>query len=254
MDVGKLTNLTCLKMSICGDDNNRKDNESNIMIPQNVISNLFQLEELMIDVNPGDKRWNASVKDIVKEVCSLDRLEALQLYLPEVALLNDLQNASSSINLSGMRFRFTVGSHLKRIISRLPLEVTVKFDVSERCLKFVKGKDVPTEIGKVLQHVTALFLDCHSTATSLSEFGIEYMENLKFCVLGECDEIQTIVDANNDGDKVLRTLEYLNLYYMKNLRSIWKGPFGRDSLSRLKALVLCTCPQLSTIFYFGSAF
>ena len=207
----------------------------------------------MIDVNPGDKQWNASVKDIVKEVCSLDRLEALQLYLPEVALLNDLQNASSSINLSKMRFRFTVGRHLKRIISRLPLEAAVKFDVPKRCLKFVKGEDVP-KIRKVLQHVIALFLDCHSTATSLFEFGIEYMKNLKFCVLRECDEIQTIVDANN-GDKVpLRSLEYLNLYYMKNLRSIWKGPFGWGSLSPLTALELCTCPQLTTIFTLDLSF
>ena len=57
VDVGKLTNLTCLKMSFYGDDDERKhDRYSNrLIIPQNVVSNLFQLEELIIDVNPNDK-------------------------------------------------------------------------------------------------------------------------------------------------------------------------------------------------------
>ncbi|CBI29652.3 unnamed protein product, partial [Vitis vinifera] len=95
---------------------------------------------------------------------------------------------------------------------------------------------------------TALFLDRHLTATSLSEFGIKNMGNLKFCVLGECDEIQTIIDAYDGRDVVLGSLEYLNLHYMKNLRSIWKGPLILGSLSHLKALVWYTCPQLTTIF------
>ena len=247
VDVGKLTNLTCLKLSFFGDDNKRKVNQSNIIIPQNVISSLFQLEELIINVNPDNEPWNANVNDIVKEVCNLDRLQALQLYLPKVSLLNELWDASSSINLSGMRFKFTVGSHLKRIISRLPFEAALKFDEQERCLKFVKGEGVPTEIEGVLQHASALFLDRHLTATSLTEFGIENMRNLKFCILGECDEIQTVVDA---GDEyfVLGSLEYLDLHYMKNLRSIWKGPFRLGSLSCLKCLVLYACPQLTTIF------
>ncbi|XP_034701968.1 probable disease resistance protein At4g27220 [Vitis riparia] len=200
VDVGKLTNLTCLKMSFCGDNDNRKDNQySNRIIPQGVKSNLFHLKELIIDVNPNDKRWNANVEEIVEEVCNLDRLEALQLYFPEVLLLNNLMDGSS-INLPGMHFRFTVGSHLKPIISRLPLEAIAKFEEEERCLKYVNGKGVPTKIEEVLELATALFLDRHSTATSLSEFGIENMRNLKVCVLGECDEIQTITDADEDDD------------------------------------------------------
>ncbi|RVW44385.1 putative disease resistance protein [Vitis vinifera] len=199
MDVGKLTNLTCLKMSFYGDNDNKKDNQySNRIIPQSVMSNLFQLEELIIDVNPDDKQWNANVKDIVEEVCSLNWLEALQLYFPEVSLLNNLMDGSS-INLPGMHFRFTVGNRMKGIISRLPLEAAIKFEEQERCLKYVNGEGVPTEIKELLQLATALFLDRHLTATSLSEFGIKNMGNLKFCVLGECAKIQTMIDAY-DGD------------------------------------------------------
>ncbi|KAL6328762.1 hypothetical protein AAG906_003779 [Vitis piasezkii] len=224
MDVGKLTNLTCLKMS--------------------VMCNLFQLEELIIDVNPDDKQWNANVKDIVEEVCSLNRLEALQLYFPEVSLLNNLMDGSS-INLSGMHFRFTVGNHMKRIISQLPLETAVKFEEQERCLKYVNGEGVPTEIKELLQLATALFLDRHLTATSLSEFGIKNMGNLKFCVLGECAKIQTIIDAYDGGDVVLGSLDF-GVVYMPPID--YHFYFGTDFyLFDLEELVVEDCPKIESI-------
>ena len=219
--IGKLTNLTCLKMSFYPQINhNRRSNHSNTIIPQNVISNLLQLEELSIDVNPEDERWNVTMKDIVKEICSLNRLHFLKLHLPEVLLLNDLRSGSSLRNLSWMHFRFIVGNHLKRIISRLPHEPAIKFEEQESCLKYLNGEGVPIVIKEVLQHVSALFLDRHLTVTNLSKFRIKNMKNLKFCVLRECNEIQTIVDTGDDRNSTLQTLECLNLHYMKNLRSI----------------------------------
>ena len=255
VEVGKLTNLTSLKMSFYGDTDDRwKDDQyySSRIIPQNVMCNLLQLEELIIDVSPDDKRWNSNVKDIVEEVCQLDRLNTLQIYLPEVLLLNVLwknaSSSSSSANISGMHFRFTVGSHMKRIISRVPLDVAAKFGEQERYLKYVNGEYFQIEIEKILEEATALFLDRHSTATSLSEFGLGTMKNLKCCILAECDEIQAIVDADFNRYLSLELLEYLNVYYMKNLKSMWKGKFQRGALSCLKVLVLYTCPQLTTIF------
>ena len=112
--VGKLANLTSLKVSFYLPVNgNRKNDPANRIIPQNLISRLSQLEELSIDVNPEDERWNASIKDILKEVFCLNRLHFLKLHLPEVFLLNDLRN------LSWMHFKFIVGNNLKRIITRL---------------------------------------------------------------------------------------------------------------------------------------
>ncbi|KAJ9687647.1 hypothetical protein PVL29_016220 [Vitis rotundifolia] len=251
--VGKLTNLTCLKVSFCPQINhNRRNSRSNTIIPQKVISRLIQLEELSIDVNPEDERWNAAaIKEIVKEVCCLNRLCFLKLHLPKVVLLKDLRNGSSK-NLSWMHFRFIVGNHLKRLISRLPHESAIKFEEQVSCLKYVNGEGIPIEIKELLQHATAFFLDRHLNATSLSEFGIENMKNLKCCVLQECNKIETIVDANIHGEGfVLESLECLNLHYMKSLRSIWKGPHGwgaSGSLSFLKSLALYSCPNLTYIF------
>ena len=54
--IRKLTNLRCLKVSFYGYDNSsRKNHHLDTVIPQNVISNLLQLEELSIDVNPNDE-------------------------------------------------------------------------------------------------------------------------------------------------------------------------------------------------------
>ncbi|XP_034701810.1 probable disease resistance protein At4g27220 [Vitis riparia] len=59
-------------------------------------------------------------------------------------------------------------------------------------------------------------------------------------------------DAGDDRYGVLQSLEYLYLHYMKNLRSIWKGPpIWMGSLSNLKVLALHTCPELATIFTFN---
>ncbi|RVW42078.1 hypothetical protein CK203_093332 [Vitis vinifera] len=121
--IGKLTNLTCLKVSFYG----------------------------------------------------LAKLEALKLYLPEVVLLNDLRNSLSSLK----HFRFTVGRHEQRIISRLPLEAAVKLEEEERCLKYVNG---------------------------------------------ECNEIQTIVDAGNGGDVLLGITKVFESSLYEEFKEHLEGP------------------------------
>ncbi|XVF49833.1 hypothetical protein PTKIN_Ptkin04bG0047900 [Pterospermum kingtungense] len=58
------------------------------------------------------------------------------------------------------------------------------------------------------------------------------------------DECESYPDS---VEHVLESLEYLSLYYMDNLRSIWKRPNPYGSMSKLKFLALHTCPQLSNI-------
>eukprot|EP00261_Vitis_vinifera_P038101 XP_019079344.1 PREDICTED: disease resistance protein At4g27190 isoform X2 [Vitis vinifera] len=259
IDVERLTKLKCLNVSFHG----YRKNQSSTLIPRNVIQQLFQLQELRIDVNPDDEQWNATMEDIVKEVCSLKQLEALKIYLPQVAPLDHfMKNGTSSVYTSLVHFRFVVGSHHSRIISRLPNELAIKFELQARSLKYVNGEGIPSQIKEVLQHCTALFLDRHLTLTKLSEFGIGNMKKLEFCVLGECYKIETIVDGaenckqrEDDGDvygeNILGSLQFLRLHYMKNLVSIWKGPVWRGCLSSLKSLALHECPQLTTIFTLG---
>ena len=132
MEIKELTNLTCLEVSFYGYMNNaRRAMQSDAVVPCGVISALSQLEELNIDVNPEDEQWDACVKDIVNEVCTLKRLETLKFYFPRVELLSHFQ--WNSLLLS--HFRFTVGRHVKRIMSRVPLDVEFELERCERSLK-----------------------------------------------------------------------------------------------------------------------
>ncbi|KAL6328737.1 hypothetical protein AAG906_003754 [Vitis piasezkii] len=173
-----------------------------------------------------------------------------------------MRNGTSSVYLSLVYFRFVVGSHHSRIIYRLPHELAVKFEHQERSLKYVNGEGIPSQINEVLQHATALFLDCHLTLTKLSEFGFGNMKKLEFCVLGEYNKIEIIVDGAEDckqgeddgdvyGENILGSLQFLRLHYMKNLVSIWKRPVWKGCLCSLKSLALHECPQLTAIFTLG---
>ncbi|XP_065635488.1 disease resistance protein RPS2 [Quercus suber] len=255
-EIKNLTNLTCLEVSFYGfTSNGRRTMQSNAVVPCGVISALSQLEELNIDVNPDDERWDACVEDIVNEVCTLKRLETLKFYFPRVELLSHFQWNSPSLS----NFRFTIGHHVKRIMSRVPPDAEFELEQWERCLKYINGVGVHRDIKNVLQHVTAFFLDRHATIKKLSDFETRNMKQLKCCVVGECNELQVIIDAadayGEDGISeivsesydderiVLGSLEHLYIYYMKSLRSIWEGSVQKNSLFLLKSLTLSTCPN-----------
>ncbi|KAK8604078.1 hypothetical protein V6N13_096541 [Hibiscus sabdariffa] len=257
-ETGKLLKLRQLKVSfyhLCG----KKKSKSNILIHPETISNLSQLAELSIDVNPADKRWDDCVEAVMKELRNSKTLTTLSLYLPEFQLLGN----TSSIYPSLSRFQFTVGHHKRRIISRVPHEVEAEFRNWDKCFKFVNGENIPIEIKGVLKYSTSFFLDHHATTVNLSEFGIKNMKGLKFCLLAECNEMETVIDGDmhyerNEDDQsesdpgsvesVLESLEYLSIYYMENLQSIWRGPNEFGCMSKLKFLALHTCPRLSKIF------
>ena len=239
-EIKKLINLTCLEVSFYG--YGRRAMQSNAVIPCGVISALSQLEELNVDVNPDDEQWDACVEDIVNEVCTLKRLETLKFYFPMVELLSHFH--WNSLKLS--HFRFNVGRHVKRIMSRVPRDVEFELERWERCLRYINGVGVPRDIKNVLQHVTSFFLDRHVTVKKLSDFGTRNMKQVKCCVVGECNEVQVIIDAQDaygedgiseivsesyDSERiVLGSLQYLYIYYMKSLRSIWEGSLQKNSL------------------------
>jgi disease resistance protein RPS2 len=286
-EVKKLTNLTCLEVSLYAFlSNGRRAMQSDVVIPCSIISALSHLEELNISVNPDDKRWNECVEAIVTEVCTLVSLNTLKFYFPRVELLRHfLLNSPMWVHPLLSHFRFTVGHHVKRGMTRLPCDVEFELERWERCLKYINGVTVPREIKKVLQYSTSFFLERHATVKKLSDFGIGNMKQLKCCVVGECNEVEVIMeaavaheedsgaDAHEEDDEVvaceeddsneivsttsgakkivLGALEYLCIYYMKNLRRIWEGPVQPKCLSLLKSLTLRTCPQLTTIFTNG---
>ncbi|XP_056163438.1 uncharacterized protein LOC130136893 [Syzygium oleosum] len=263
-EVAKLTKLTCLEVSFCPHTNcGTKFAEVNALIPQGTISALSQLEELSIDIHPEDEGWESVVEALVDDVCGLMRLDTLKLYFPQVEHLRKWFG-TSKVSRSLSHFQFVVGKHAKRIMCYLPEDLEFELEHWDRSLKYVNGVGVPIDIQKMLRHTSAFFLDRHRDVTKLSDFGIENMEQLKCCIIEECDEIQIIVDGTDmygeadrseivletweDESRFLKSLEYLYLYRIKSFRCIYEGQLHRGFLSRLKCLALLTCPQLTTIF------
>ncbi|KAF7126343.1 hypothetical protein RHSIM_Rhsim11G0064600 [Rhododendron simsii] len=253
-EIGKLTKLECLKVSFYGYGNSfGKSKRIKKRIPMGFLTRLESLKELSIDVDPDDEEWLADVADFILELQELRGLVTLKLYLPEIVLLEAIKYVPNC--------KITAGLHKQRVISCLPHAVQEEFEKQKNYLKYANGKYVPTEIQNTLKRTGAFFLDRHWTVKKLSEFGTENMVDLKFCLLVECNELQTIIDGREPCEDrehycdygvvkrpVLESLEYLGVYRMMNLRSVWQGPIQKGVLAKLKSLALHICPNLTTIF------
>ncbi|CAL5378048.1 unnamed protein product [Camellia sinensis] len=208
--------------------------------------------------NKDDEWWDAEVKTILNELSKALKLKFLALYLPTVEILQLLRWKGTELRyLDWFEFRFIVGRHRQRLISHLPHEVEERFKKWKKwrkCLEYINGDGKPTEITEVLNRASVFFLDRHWTIKMLSDFGNENLVKLKFCLLVECNELQTIIDGNYKypsgvvKEPVFELLNYLGIHDMKNLQSIWKGPIENGSLSCLSSVTLCTCPNLTTLF------
>ncbi|KAF7842806.1 Disease resistance protein [Senna tora] len=242
-EIQELTNLESLSISFSGYHHSEKcmPCSSCAMIPLGVISKLTHLEYLRIDVHPDNEWWNKNVKDILGEIVGFSKLLRLDFFFPHTKLLEYIPRHVS-------QFRFIVGHHVQRIISRAPPAIEVNFNMCKRCLRFINGVDFPNEVKNILPRAEAFFLDRHMTINHLSQFELKNVRMLQVCILAECNEMQNIVDGEDSYLYGLLYLEFLTIFYMKNLRSIIERSIpSRQSHCRLKFLALHTCPELTTI-------
>ncbi|KAF2320154.1 hypothetical protein GH714_024679 [Hevea brasiliensis] len=222
-EVGQLTNLTCLEVSFFEPTSQRRLEQSGEIIPCGAISALSQLEELNIDMSYDDKRWNASAEAVVSEICKLESLHTLKVYFPKVKLLSHLHwNEENMAFPSLSYFKFTVGHLVERIISRVSGDTELELEQHDRYLKYVNGEGVPRDIQK-------------GNATNFKQLLVEI-------------KLSHHLVMQSDATVGLVSLEYMHIYYMKNLRSIWEGPVNDSSFNSLKYLTLRTCPELTTVF------
>ncbi|KAF7851177.1 hypothetical protein BT93_L4362 [Corymbia citriodora subsp. variegata] len=252
-----LINLTCLGISISGTE---PLNDSKTPIPHGVISSLLHLEELNLDVDADAEWWDTCAEGVVSEVCNLKRLSAFKFSFPTLELLRQFNQPRNLMEHPSLaQFRLCVGNHANHIMNRLPSDIEFELERCSRYLRYTNGDGVFTDIEDILRQLDAFFLERHANLKKLSELGINSMDQLKWCVLGECNELEVLVDASDILHQealteshyksiCLESLEFLYVYYMKNLRNIWKGSVQKGCLSSLKLLTLCKCPELTVIF------
>ncbi|KAK3420800.1 hypothetical protein EUGRSUZ_G00259 [Eucalyptus grandis] len=252
-----LINLTCLGISISGTE---PFSDSKTVIPHGVISSLLHLEELNLDVDANAEWWDTCAEGVLSEVCNLKRLSTFKFSFPTLELLRQFNQLRKSMEHPSLaQFRLRVGNHASRIMNRLPSDIEFELEQCNRFLRYTNGDGVFTDIKDILQQSDAFFLERHANLKKLSELGIDSMDQLKWCVLGECNELEVLVDASDTLHQealteshcksiCLESLEFLYVYYMRNLRNIWKGSMQKGCLSSLKLLTLCNCPELIVIF------
>ncbi|GKD20005.1 disease resistance protein [Tanacetum coccineum] len=254
---GSLTKLECLKCSLYKfSDAYKKSNVNMQIIPVVDLSKLVRLKELGIFVDANTDWWENEVKVVIDILPKLRNLESLRLYIPTTELLHifiEKQNWEGvPIYQHLSNFRITVGHIPQRVMSRLPRDLDETFIKLPKCLKYANGEGNAQVVARALKQANALFLDRHWTIQSLSTFGLEEMDKLKFCLLVECNEMLEIFNIKDFFFKpVLESLEYLSVHSMRSLSCIWNGPIHGVSLSNLKTLVIHACPELTTVLTYG---
>ncbi|KAI7731131.1 hypothetical protein M8C21_033596 [Ambrosia artemisiifolia] len=254
-EMGKLENLKCLRVSFCSYADEFKDSKGiDNIIPRTIMSKFSKMEELSIFVKPDAKWWEVElVKAVFENLHFLPHLQTLKLYLPTAKALQyfvRLTKGKVPIYSTLRDFRLKIG-HSKQLTTSLNTRLVESFEKLEKCLKYENGEGSTDDIKKLMRHAKSLFICRHWTIPNLSILDIS---SLKYCLLAECNEMHTIVDADEfyggeiNTNDAFTSLEYLAIHSMKNLQSIWKGPIARKSLSNLQVLALHSCPNLTTIF------
>nr|POE67718.1 disease resistance protein rps2 [Quercus suber] len=211
-----------------------------------------------------------SLPDSLFQLVSLERLflndcHRLMMLSPKVGDLEKLE----VLDLEGAKI-MNLPKEIKKLTNLICLEVSFYGYTGNGRSSMQSNAVVPCGVICSLSQLEELNIDVnpddvrHATVKKLSDFGTRNMMQIKCCVVGECNEVQMIIDTadaygedgiseivseSHDAERIfLGSLEYLYIYYMKSLRSIWEGPVPQNSLYLLKSLTLRTCPELTTIF------
>ncbi|KAL1535645.1 protein SUPPRESSOR OF npr1-1, CONSTITUTIVE 1-like [Salvia divinorum] len=262
-EISQLELVSRMHLSFYGpDDESEYEHLPYQLVSPCFLSEMKGIQSLSISVHPEDHRWKKTVAYIIEDISKLEMLSSLHFYFPQTETFENFIEMSPSWNNQRLsKFDFTVGQDVKRIVSRVPDEVESLFSQHERCLRYVNGDKTSSLVKSVIIRATAFYLDHHTDIQSLSEFDISSFRSMKFCIARECPKMRAILDEKN-ARGAFPCLEYLGIYFIWELRQIWKplsqtsrlkrifkAPIPVRNFEALKYLMIKTCPKLRFIFW-----
>ncbi|XVF45959.1 hypothetical protein PTKIN_Ptkin02bG0249600 [Pterospermum kingtungense] len=246
--IGKLLYLRCLRMSYykCGNAEDCQDVE----VDCNVISRLYRLEELVIDVSSYG-HWCIDVARVIQEVASLENLTSLRICFPQPEILKMLmaKRASWRDREQLTSFWFFVGCQNK---NNPPILDWFEYKVNRYMRYCYTGQD-DSAILDVLPKTDALELIGHKNIKCLSDFmHFTSLNHVRGCLIERCNKMTTVLDGKKVGViDILPILEQLHLRSLLSLRSVYEGSIAGKSLSKLHTIVVKNCPMLTKILSNG---
>ncbi|GLU03245.1 hypothetical protein SLE2022_204530 [Rubroshorea leprosula] len=267
--IGELVHLRCLRISyykactVNGCEAKELDvvpRLPRLEIGCHVISKLYKLEELVIDLMHHDNgciesydQWCIEVTMVIQQVALLQNLASLEICFPKLENLQDLME--SRLEWKGREQLASFWLFVGRPICNPPEIPACLVDSIERYLRYCYDEhDNASTTSNMFPEIDALeLIGDHNRINCLSDFmQASGLNGVLSCLVEGCRNMVTIVDGNNAGGiDILPSLEHLHLKNLFSLTSIFKGPMSRGSLSQLHTLVVNRCLSLSEIFSGG---
>ncbi|KAL6328792.1 hypothetical protein AAG906_003809 [Vitis piasezkii] len=230
LQIGSLIWLKCLRISLSSFFRGIRTQRQ-----LGSISAFVSLEEFCVDDDLSEQCWDEFLMIVMEEVVTLKKLTSL-------GFASYIWKKNSCFT-----FQFCVGYQ-----GNTYSQILESSDYpSYNCLKLVNGEGMHPVIAEVLRVTHAFKLINHKGVSTLSDFGVDNMENMLVCSVEGCNEIRTIVCGDRMASSVLENLEVLHVNSVLKLRSIWQGSIPNGSLAQLTTLTLTKCPELKKIFSNG---
>ncbi|KAH7856521.1 hypothetical protein Vadar_002436 [Vaccinium darrowii] len=234
----------------------------------NMISELSELEELVIDFEKRQQCTNAVVQNIMEEVAKLEKFKKLRVCFPEMiidvldigivppktvlinvpearALLSYIEGSSWKEVRKITSFQFFIGLELKKGEYCRHRNLAKYGKYVKYCNGVVSDKD-DTPILEVLAEAEGLELVSHTDMTQLSDFVTSNMNKIKGFVIDGCAAMETIIDTG--GSELLPNLDVLIINNLRRLKSIWKVTLRSGcQASKLTTLVISNCKVLVNV-------
>ncbi|XP_042483647.1 disease resistance protein At4g27190-like [Macadamia integrifolia] len=249
IEIQQLTLLRSLQVSFYGgiSSGNR------LMVPNGIISRLYLLEDLSIDVETEGHKSPKFGETIAEEVCSLKELTQLQFHFTTLESFEYFLSESCPWKNQNLKsFQFIVHCNSEEQFD--PIRSSAEDASVTRYLRLLGGNYTSTVFAEVLQRANGFYLQGHQISQGLLDFGLENLNQLKLCVVVECNMMEIIINGNDIDSStcaVLPNMEYLEVSTMPTMRAIWEGPMPPGSFSRLACLGISSCEKLRNIFTRG---
>ncbi|KAK1298956.1 Disease resistance protein [Acorus calamus] len=248
VEIGELGRLQHLRVSFYHNINDDMNHEVQRMIPYGGVSRLTRLQDLRIEVDNEDRRWDEIVEVVTEEIGALKELSCLDFCFASVEHLKRFIHISRPWNNGLLKsFCFIVSHPRGDFLSYISYELSQqKLPQLDQYMIFENGYTIPDVIVEVLKHAEGFILLKNKSFEKLEQLGVENLTRLKFFLIAMCDSVRTLIG----GGCKLPNLEELRISMLSNILDIWdcNSSLMPPLLGNLRVLILEGCSKLKYVF------